>query len=231
MVTMKVDTESVIKSMISLGVSKIQTCTPAVVVDNTDLEDGFIHVQPLINHVGDNLETVEQPIIYNVPVIMPSTSICGIVFPVNIGDTVLLIFSKRSLDEFKFGSDVPHDPSRFSTNQLEDVVAFVGFNITQKSVWHNRNHSDEHSIDSVKVYNNKGTGSENFIEMKSDGSVKVKSPSQVDVEAPVVNAKLVNVDDVIINGVGSVKAFMLGHTHNYTDDGNPMVTAPPNPVG
>ena len=215
--------ERIIKSMISTQVNKVKNCTSAKVIEVDDLINGFITVQPLINYVGDNLDTVENPLIYNVPVIMPSTTTCGMVLPVNVNDTVLIVYSNRDLDEFKFGNKNTHDPKDFRLNEMEDVVAYVGFNITQDSVWNPTNHNNGHSIDSVKVYNNKGTGSENYVELKSSGDVVVKSPTLIDADAPMVNA-----NDVIINGVGSVKQFMLTHTHNYTDDGNPMVTAPPN---
>lgn len=215
--------ERIIKSMISTQVNKVKNCTSAKVIEVDDLINGFITVQPLINYVGDNLDTVENPLIYNVPVIMPSTTTCGMVLPVNVNDTVLIVYSNRDLDEFKFGNKNTHDPKDFRLNEMEDVVAYVGFNITQDSVWNPTNYSNGHSIDSVKVYNNKGTGSENYVELKSSGDVVVKSPTLIDADAPMVNA-----NDVIINGVGSVKQFMLTHTHNYTDDGNPMVTAPPN---
>ena len=220
---MKNNEERIIKSMISTQVNRVKNCTSAKVIEVDDLINGFITVQPLINYVGDNLDTVENPLIYNVPVIMPSTTTCGMVLPVNVNDTVLIVYSNRDLDEFKFGNKNTHDPKDFRLNEMEDVVAYVGFNTTQDSVWNPANHSDGHSIDSVKVYNNKGTGSENYVELKSSGDVVVKSPTLIDADAPMVNA-----NDVIINGVGSVKQFMLTHTHNYTDDGNPMVTAPPN---
>ena len=35
--------------------------------------------------------------------------------------------------------------------------------------------------------------------------------------------------DIVINGI-SLKQFIATHTHNYTDDGSPMITAPPNPI-
>lgn len=215
--------ERIIKSMISTQVNKVKNCTSAIVIEVDDLINGFITVQPLINYVGDNLDTVENPLIYNVPVIMPSTTTCGMVLPVNVGDTVLIVYSNRDLDEFKFGNKNTHDPKDFRLNEMEDVVAYVGFNTTQESVWNPANHSNGHSIDSVKVYNNKGTGSENYVELKSSGDVVVKSPTLIDADAPMVNA-----NDVIINGVGSVKQFMLTHTHNYTDDGKPMITDKPN---
>lgn len=228
---MRAKADEIISKMIKTSINSISKCTVAVIVNVDQLSQGFVSVQPLINISGFDGESLEAPVISYVPVILPSTTSCGIVFPIKQGDTCLLIFPDRNIDEFKFGNKQPHDVVNMRRNSMADAVAIIGFNTTQDNSWSDRNHSEEHDIDSVKVYNNKGTGSENFIELKSDGSVKVKSPSQVDVEAPVVNAKLVNVDDVIINGVGSVKAFVLGHTHNYTDDGNPMVTAPPNPVG
>lgn len=220
---MDIPIESILRSFVSNEMGKLNTCLPAKVVNADDLENGFIAVQPLINHRGYDFESTEYPVVSYVPVIMPATSTCGIVFPVNVGDTVLLVFGQSSFDEFKLGADEPHDAYDFRKFDLSDAIAFVGFNTTQNSVWNNKNHKESYSKDSIKLYNNLGTDSENFIQINKDGSVDVKSPTEINADAPVVNAK-----DVMIEGVGSVKKFMLSHTHNYTDDGSPMVTATPN---
>ena len=59
--------------------------------------------------------------------------------------------------------------------------------------------------------------------MKS-GAVDIKS------ETVNTNNAVINVDnDIVIQGVSLIQ-FIRSHTHNYTDDSNPMVTDPPNPI-
>ena len=56
--------------------------------------------------------------------------------------------------------------------------------------------------------------------------------SVVDIESETVNTNnaVINVDnDIVIQGVSLIQ-FIRSHTHNYTDDGNIMVTAPPNQI-
>lgn len=218
-----VDLQPIIASMFRDGLSKVNTCLVGKIVNTDNLKNGFVTVKPLINYVAGSLETTENPNIGFIPVIMPSTTTAGIVVPVKVGDTCLLLFGQKSFDQFKLGTDTPHDVIIGGNFDINNAVALVGFNITQESVWNPNNHSEDYSETSVKVYNNKGTPNECFIEMLEDGGVNVTSPTEINANAPVVNA-----DDVVIRDVGSVKQFMLKHTHNYTDDSNPMVTAPPN---
>lgn len=222
---MRIDFERVFNANIERWMKDFHTCTVAKVLNTDNLKDGFVTVQPLVNYVAGSLETTERANISYVPVIMPSTTHCGMVFPVKKGDTCLLIIGENSSDDFKLGSNTPHDATRLDRNSLDFAVAFVGFNITQESVFNPKNHSEDYSESSVKVFNNKGTQSECFVELKESGDVDVRSPTQINANAPVVNAK-----DVIIEGVGSVKQFMLSHNHNYLDDGNTMITDPPNPL-
>ena len=37
------------------------------------------------------------------------------------------------------------------------------------------------------------------------------------------------IDDIVIQGVSLIQ-FIRSHTHNYSDDGRSMVTAPPNSI-
>lgn len=215
--------ERILNSFVDDRLSKMNTCTVGIITNTQYIKDGFVTVKPLINQQGYNLEGIESAEISFVPIIMPSTSTCGMVIPIKKGDTCLVVFGKQDFSPFKMGSDTPHDPMDFRKFSDSNAVAFIGFNTMQNSVWNPKNHSETYSDTSVKIYNNKGTSSECFIEMKEDGVIDAFSPVEINANAPVVNA-----DDVVIRGVGSVKQFMLTHTHNYTDDNSPMVTAPPN---
>ena len=69
--------------------------------------------------------------------------------------------------------------------------------------------------------------------IKSSTSVKVRSPRSSFRIVRLVDAKnalVKTTGDVEIKGL-SVYRNMTQHTHPYTDDGKPMVTSPPTPVG
>ncbi len=219
---MKATPESILKRFVESSIDSLNICTVAKVVNVDDLEDGFITVQPLINNIGKDFSSVEMPVISYVPVIMPSTKHCGMVFPIEKDDTVLLVFGQHSFEQFKLGASETHDPQDMRRNDLSDAVAYVGFLPTQESVWSPKNNKNEKPKDSVKVFNNLGETNENFIMLNKDGTIDLKSNKEVNVDAPRINAK-----DVVIEGVGSVRNFMLTHLHPYTDDGNPMQTGQP----
>lgn len=219
------DVEKILTSFVTNELSSLNTCTVGIITNTQYIKDGFVTVQPLINHQASSVGSIECAEISFVPIIMPSTPTAGLVIPIKKGDTCLIVFGKQDFSPFKMGSDTTYEPVDSRKFSESNAVAFVGFNITQESIWNPKNHSETYSDTSVKLYNNKGTENECFIEMEESGVVNITSPSEVNVNAPVVNT-----DDVIIRGVGSVKQFMLSHTHNYTDDGNLMVTAPPNPI-
>lgn len=213
--------DSILRNNFYSMMSKVNTCMVGIVVGIDDLKEGFIDVQPLGNRVIGT-EEVEYSTIYYVPVVMPNTNTSAIVMPVSQGDTVLLVFSQNNIEEFKFGTKdiyTPKTPRMFS---VDDAIAIVGFNISQESVWNPSNYKNQLGEDSFKIVHNIGKQEECYLELKRNGVINVKSDVEINADAPVVNAK-----DVHIEGVGSVKEFMLSHTHKYTDDGNLLETQIP----
>lgn len=223
---MEVSLESILKSFISFNINQINTCMVGEVVNTDNLSNGFVDVQPLVNKRGGNYDTYEYPVISYVPVVMPATTTAGIILPVKRGDTVLLVIGQHCFDQFKLGVKVPHDTLDLRRFDISDAVAFVGFNTTQDSVWNSDNHKKEYIEGSLKLYNNLGTDNECCVELAPDGIITAISPQKIIAEAPLVEAV-----DINIRGVGSVKQFMLTHTHGYFDDGNKAETLPPTEQG
>jgi len=219
---MEVSLESILKSFVSFNINQINTCMVGEVVNTDNLSNGFVDVQPLVNKRGGNYDTYEYPVISYVPVVMPATTTAGIILPVKRGDTVLLVIGQHCFDQFKLGVKVPHDTLDLRRFDISDAVAFVGFNTTQDSVWNGDNHKKEYIEGSLKLYNNLGTDNECSVELASDGIITATSPQKIVAEAPEIEAV-----DINIRGVGSVKQFMLTHTHGYFDDGNKAETLVP----
>lgn len=105
----------------------VETTLPAVVVDISTYQSTqqIAALRPLTNLVFEDNQAVEMPLIYNVPVELTGTQESLISVPIKVGDTVMLKFSKRSLDELKEQATAttynPRDRRWFDTS---DAVAF-----------------------------------------------------------------------------------------------------------
>ena len=82
-------------------------------------------VQPLLKVALASGEEASLPVINHVPVLWPRGGGAILSFPLEIGDTVLLVFSERSLDEWlqQGGELAPQDPR---SHDLSDAVALPG---------------------------------------------------------------------------------------------------------
>lgn len=98
------------------------TAIPGIVVSGGG---GTVNVKPSLNRKLKDGSTESLPVIPNVPVWFPRGGGASITWPVKPGDGCLLVFSERSLDEWKGGGGefTPDDPRR---NGLSDAIAFVG---------------------------------------------------------------------------------------------------------
>jgi hypothetical protein len=87
------------------------------------------NIKPLIksDYFDDqDVRIIESlPVITNVPVVFPGAGDFRITFPINKGDTVLIIFSEGSLDKWlSKGGEV--DPAIYSRHELTDAIAIPG---------------------------------------------------------------------------------------------------------
>lgn len=106
--------------------SRMHVAFPAT-VKTYDAETRRAEVQPSIKRKLPTGEYVEMPIIVDVPVVFPGTKKCGIHFPLEEEDEVLIVCCERSLDAWKDsgGNGVEEvDPRRFA---LPDAVCLPGF--------------------------------------------------------------------------------------------------------
>src|SRR5579862_3452744 len=86
-----------IRQAILYQLNNIHTALPASVVsyDYTVQKGSF---QPLLNKVWTDGTVTPMPILENVPVIFPRAGGASLTFPVNVGDTALLLLIERSTD-------------------------------------------------------------------------------------------------------------------------------------
>lgn len=88
-------------------------------------------VQPLIQEAFPNTDAngartaVRKPKITSVPICFPGTGQWRMTWPINVGDTVMLIFSSSSLDAWlAIGGEV--DPNDERHHDISDAMAYPG---------------------------------------------------------------------------------------------------------
>ncbi len=168
----------------------INTAIPAkVLAVNKFTSKQIVDVQPLIDETYEGGGSVELPAILDVPVVFPSAGGGIISFPIKVGDTVLLVFSKKSIDEWmqttidNKRSITPSDKRNFSIN---DAVVFPGL-YTQKT------NLSPNAVD---------------VEIKFNGlSIKLeKSSKDVTIANPTHSLKLKNNGDVLHSSGAKITA-------------------------
>lgn len=102
----------------------VHTSFPGIIIDY-DYTLQKATVQPALNKSYSDGVVSPMPILTNVPVIFPRSGGASLTFPVNTGDTVLVVCSERSLDNWlnSGGQVTPADPRKFD---LSDGVAIPG---------------------------------------------------------------------------------------------------------
>ena len=118
------DTNELIEAMEQVAeqrLSLIHTALPATVI-SFDATTCAASVRPALTYYRSDGNTLDYPVITGVPVFMPRAGEARITYPVKKGDSCLLIFSERALDEW-LNKTEEHDPRRFD---LTDACCFVG---------------------------------------------------------------------------------------------------------
>lgn len=233
--------EPILKNFFSDKMSEMNFCLPARIENIQNLKQGRVDVKPLyIPRYLDNTYS-ELPSIKNVPIVLPSCNESGMVFSPKQGDTVLLVFAQCNIDNFKAGSVEPYSTVFDRSFDINDAIAFAGFSPFNINPINTEKHTKDYELGDVSVFNNLGKDVENKINVKKDGTNSyIASTHNFDGEVTTKNKVTMTNDvqltgtqtvdgDIIINGV-SLKQFIAAHIHPYTDDGNAMLTSPPNPL-
>lgn len=103
----------------------LNTCLPGTVT-SYDAASQRASVQPMIRLTQPDGREEQMPVLNAVPVIWPRSGGAHMTMPVKPGDGCLLVFSQRSLDEYKSTgqNNLVQDPRMFD---MTDAVAFMGF--------------------------------------------------------------------------------------------------------
>lgn len=116
-----------IRRAVDLAVADVHVAIPGR-VERVDLAKALVDVKPLVKdrYEEDGVAKSQSvPVVTNVPLVFPGAGGMRISFPVAKGDTVLLVFSERSLDSWLVrGGEV--DPLDDRRHSLSDAVAIPG---------------------------------------------------------------------------------------------------------
>lgn len=214
------------KSEFEISMGEMWFSCPGVVSSiSGDLSDLRVNVKPAINELYADGSTEEHLDILSVPVIMPGSSTTLVSFPINVGDTVLLVFSQRSMDNFKIGNGQPTQPNDARKFQAEDAIAIPGLFTFSKSVNRPaiRKYPHNPKTDLV-VAHNIASGTEVMMHFKQSGDLIINTEQAVTVncktgelnatESYTINTPTMNINANTTNWTGNII-----HQGNYTGTG------------
>lgn len=114
----------IINDTIRNRLSNLHIALPAR-IEKYDAVKRQAKVKPLLARRLKDNSILDLPVINNVPVVFPGSSEAVISIPIKKGDTVLLIFSERSLDEW-LNEGLQVTPEDIRRNDLSDAIALPG---------------------------------------------------------------------------------------------------------
>lgn len=177
-----------IKNTISVEFENVHTCIPGQFV-SFDFKKQKATVQPLMKKILINKESLDLPVIVNVPVVFPRTASAGITFPINKGDKCLILFAERSIAEWKSLGTVasPEDARRYD---ISDAIAIPGlYSFAENSTASNN--------DDLEIKNNGFT-----ISIKKDGKFKITGKNGLDLLAIIDEWMTQMKSTQVITGIG-----------------------------
>lgn len=124
-----------------------------------------VDVRPSVNRLYIDGEERQKPVIFNVPVLFPSGGGAIISFPIQVGDTVLLVFGKEDIQNF-LKDKAPKAPATLRKFSYNDAIAIPCLTPFTENL--------QPSKDALEI---KFKGAS--IRIDKDGNVVVSSPKDV----------------------------------------------------
>lgn len=205
--------QEVVTKYIEYYLKDFMTAIPAVVVSADRLSESIVAVKPVINEKTLDGRVVPWPEIINVQLIFPCSNTSAVTFPVNVGDTVLVVFTMRCLDEWKAGSGLSTTPVHARYHDIQDAVAIPGLFPISTSKNSPDNRSLPHNVSDLTFTHNLGTGEEAEVRIKPSGQIEITSPIKIVVNSP----------DTDWNGNISLNGDLV-HNGDNTHNGNTTQT-------
>lgn len=206
--------EGVLRQYITNSINGVFTSMPGKIERVVDLGEQRVDIQLLIDRVTPDDGVLKHPVILNVPLVFPGSRSSQVSFPVKAGDTVLCIFSQRSIDRFKLGANDNHRPLDFRKYSRNDCMALPGLFSFPSAVNNPDKRTLDHSTEDTVVTHNIGTAQECEVRLKSSGDVVINTPGNITVNADTATVNA----DTTINGTLDINGSAV--RHNGTDIGD-----------
>lgn len=215
-----------IQTQFQINMAEVYTALPCVVTNVVGtFENQRVDVQPSINILYKDGTSEEHSQILGVPVVLPGSSTSMVSFPINVGDTMLCVFSQRSMDNFKLGNGQPTPPNDYRKFSDQDAVAIPGLFSFARSPNRPaiRKYPHNPKTDLV-IAHNLASGTEVMIQMKQNGDMVINTEQKVTVNCKVVEVNAtesytLNTPTLNINAQSTNWTGNITHSGNYTQTG------------
>lgn len=222
--------EEVLKLSFQSNTRNMYTAMPCIVLTvYGEGKNQQIDVQPTINKLYKDDTDEEHPVIMGVPVIFPASRTSMLSFPINVGDTVLCVFSSRGIDNFKIGTGLPTRPTDYRKFDKRDAVAIPGLFPFSKALNDPAKRNLAHSTRDAVLTHNIGTSGECEVRLKENGDIQLNTPNNkviVNCKDAVVNATTVDINatSMTVDVANTTWTGNLNMTGNYVLGGVTMNT-------
>lgn len=170
-----------IQTQFQINMKDVATAMPCIVTSvYGDFGEQRVDVRPLINDLSKDGTSEEQPQILSVPVLLPGSERSLVSFPLNVGDTVMCVFSSRSMDNFKPSIGQPTRPNDYRMHSDQDAVAIPGLRSFPRSVNKPAIRKFPHNPrQDLVIAHNIASGQEVMIQLKQNGDLIINTDLNV----------------------------------------------------
>lgn len=214
------DPEESLRLALENAQSQIWTALPSVVTA-VDLSKQTVSVQPSvqgnISAPDGSSQSVNLPLLVDVPIVWPRAGGFALTFPIAAGDEVLVVFASRCIDTWWQSGGVGVQ-AEVRMHDLSDGFAVLAPTSQPKKL-------SNVSSSNVQLRDEAGT---TYVEITPDGKARVVAASQVDISAPTLNIKggsVINLGAPTINLSGNINYTGSGGTGTFALSGNLVHTA------
>lgn len=224
----------------------VYTSMPAKVISVDNFSSNqTVDIQPQIVDTFKDNKNVELPPILDVPVAFPSAGGGILSFPIKVGDTVLAVFSQKSIEEWldSRADNTSYTPSDKRSYSLNDAIAIPGLYTKVTNL-------NPNATDVELKFNNMSIrlGADGNLYVDSDsqinivsggnttigvtGNLEATASGNIDLTAPTVNLNgNVNVSgDLVVTGDASANEVTATVTNNsLSSHTHPSNGSPPTP--
>lgn len=213
------DQEEAMRLMLDGRQSTIWTAMPCI-VKSVDFGAMTLEAQPAIQGTIEDengvLQSVNLPLLVDVPIVFPGAGGFIITLPIQSGDEVLVVMASRCIDAWWQSGGIQR-PMEARMHDLSDGFAIPGPRSQPNVV-------SGISTTGAQIRNDAGT---TYIEIAADGKIKLVSPTEIDVTAPAINLTGVVTVTGSIVATGAISGATIGSgLISLTTHTHPVTTAP-----